>query len=270
MVIRFLYALLGCGMGVVAAVVALAPWLESPVPCDQGGAVARCTQALEAERRSAVALEQKLTALATVTAATGDATSSERVGTRADVADVEQRGSEQGAAEALKWKISAIEKFVPLTDDQKDRLRIKYELEASQTSGEASTEQLEDIIGAENATFYRQQVRAAFQRVQDEETEKEVVWLARSLRLSNEQEQAALAAFREVEQQMDQDSHRAGQDVAHSPQDRFKAMIAENKKRSELRAARLKNMLSAEQFESYVKAEAASSSADVEVFHDPQ
>jgi hypothetical protein len=29
-------------------------------------------------------------------------------------------------------------------------------------------------------------------------------------------------------------------------------------------------MLSAEQVESYVKAEAASSSADVEVFHDPQ
>jgi hypothetical protein len=228
-------------------------------------------QELAPVRARVAELESQLASLSTNTARVAhESELHERGSKKVQSTDEAPQESELQGAEVLRWRISAIEKFVPLTDEQKERLRLKYEAESAQQAGEAATERLDDIIGEENARFYRQQVKAAFQKVQDEETAKEALWLARSLRLSEEQEQAVLSVFREVEQQVDQESDAAGEGIATSPQDRVKGMIAENKKRAELRAQRLKNLLSAEQFEIYLKAAAESSSADVEVFHDPQ
>lgn len=165
--------------------------------------------------------------------------------------------------EALAWKVSAVEKFVPLTEEQKLRLRKKYEAEATGGKEGVETDTLEEIIGQENATFYRQQVKAAFQKVRDEELNKEVVWLARQLNLSGQQEQAVQQAFLSVEAQLAQ-----GERASTSSHDRVKAMIEENRKRNELRAAQMKELLSPEQYQAYAKSQADSSSSDVEVFHD--
>jgi hypothetical protein len=167
--------------------------------------------------------------------------------------------------ESLKWKVSAIEKFVPLTDEQRERLRDKYAKER-QGEGEGATESLDDILGAESAKYYREQVQVAFKRVQDEEVEREVVWLSRKLTLSTEQESSVKAILSNVEAEVSQG--RSHSPSGATPQDRVKSMIAENRRRTELRNEQLKQVLSADQFRSYLQSEAESSSADVEVFHD--
>jgi hypothetical protein len=169
---------------------------------------------------------------------------------------------------SLSWKISAIEKFVPLTSDQKDRLREKYERESQARANgeEVETEPLDDILGADNASYYRQQVQAAFKRVQNEEIERESVWLSRKLGLTPDQESSMREVLERVEVDIGggHESERSGL----SPQDRVRAMIAENRRRVELRNAELSKILTPEQLQAYAQIEAESSAADVEVFHD--
>ena len=167
--------------------------------------------------------------------------------------------------ESLKWKVSAIEKFVPLTDEQRARLHDKYAQER-QGQGEGETETLDDVLGSESAKYYREQVQAAFKRVQDEEVEREVVWLSRKLSLSAEQESSVKVILSNVEVEVSKGRTHAPSGA--TPQDRVKSMIAENRRRNELRNEQLKQVLSPDQFSSYLQNEAESSSADVEVFHD--
>ncbi len=183
--------------------------------------------------------------------------------------------SEEGAIssdrqEAVKWRVSAIDKFVPLNDDQKQRLAAKFSREFSSEGAGDEDETLDDILGLENATYYRGQVRAAFQRVQEEELEKEVLWIARQLSLSDVQERQIQEIFNKIEQQIDQELAAPQQGVAErSAQDRVKLMIAENRRRSELRNEQLKAALTPEQYEAYLRSQAESAASDIEVFHDP-
>lgn len=171
--------------------------------------------------------------------------------------------------DALSWKISAIEKFVPLTSEQKERLGEKYEREseARANGDEVETESLEEILGPENASYYREQVQAAFKRVQDEEIERESVWLSRKLGLSQEQENSMRQVFERVESELGTAGHASNSGL--NPQERVRAMIAENRRRSELRTAELSRILTPEQLQAYARVEAESSASDVEVFHDP-
>lgn len=113
------------------------------------------------------------------------------------VAPPQVAAAEPQTDESLSWRISAIEKFVPLSDEQKERLREKYTKERA-GEGEGA-ESLEDILGAESAAFYRERVQAAFKKVQDEEVEREVVWLSRTLSLSKEQEGSVRTILANVE-----------------------------------------------------------------------
>ena len=54
---------------------------------------------------------------------------------------------------------------------------------------------------------------------------------------------------------------------ALTPEERVKAMITENKRREELRQARLKTILSPDQFAAYSRINAESTKSDIEVFH---
>jgi hypothetical protein len=170
------------------------------------------------------------------------------------------------STDAVRWKVSAIEKFVPLTEDQRQRLKAKFEREAAASPEDrGDIESLEDILGQDNSRFYREQVKAAFKRVQDEELDREVVWLARQLSLSDAQEQAIHDLFERIEQRIE--AEEAGQQQPGSPQERVQAMIRENKRRAELRSEELRALLSPEQYESYMKTQAESAAADVELFH---
>lgn len=170
--------------------------------------------------------------------------------------------------DVLSWRISAIEKFVPLNSDQKERLREKYEREAQARANgeEVEAESLDDILGAENASYYREQVSAAFKRVQTEEVERESVWLSRKLGLTPDQESSMRQVFERVESEVGRGNQSGRSGL--SPQDRVRAMIADNRRRLELRNAELSKILTPEQLQAYAQIEAESSASDVEVFHD--
>lgn len=170
--------------------------------------------------------------------------------------------------EALTWRVSAIEKFVPLTADQKEQLTRKYraEREAKTSGSEARSQSLEQILGEDNARYYRQQVNAAFKRMQDEEMEKDVLLISRQLSLDAAQEESVRAVFAKVEEVVEANKGVGKDESAH---DRVKTMIEENRQRSELRNREMQNILSSEQYKAYLKTQTESSAADVEVFHAP-
>jgi hypothetical protein len=173
------------------------------------------------------------------------------------------------AAQASAWRISAIERFVPLSDEQRSRLQEKFAEErlAQEEGRESEAESLDDILEAENAQVYRDQVNAAFERVQKEELERDALWMARKLGLSTEQEGRMRAAFDEVERVVVSEFPPAQIGTIETPQKRVMRMIAENKRRVQLRAERLRQVLLPAQYEAYVKAESESSASDMEVFH---
>jgi DnaJ-domain-containing protein 1 len=183
--------------------------------------------------------------------------------------EAEAEAADKERLNAVRWKISAIEKFVPLNDEQRSRLTAKFaaDTEAKKRDEPPSSESLEDILGAEQASFYRDQVQAAFKRAQDQEIEREVVWLSRQLSLSTAQEDAMREAMARVESQVrSAQGHGSG---AGTPQERIQAMIRENQARRDLTNEELRKILSADQFQAYLKGETESAAADAEVFHDP-
>ena len=211
-------------------------------------------------------LEGKVAALSSGASATAENPKAARL---EEPVEVDQEAEQQRQQEAARWRVSAIEKFVPLTAGQRDRLSEKFRREA-ESGNEAETESLEEILGQENADYYRQQVKSAFQRVQDQETEKEVVWMGRQLSLSADQERAVRGIYAGVEQQVRQEFGAQQHGGApRSAQERVKLMILESRRRTELRNTQMKAVLSPEQYEAFLKNEAESASADVEVFHDP-
>jgi hypothetical protein len=170
--------------------------------------------------------------------------------------------------DATRWRISAIEKFVPLSEGQKARLRTKYAAErfAKQKGEEVESESLEQILGAEGATYYRQQVKASFDRAKSEEVEREVVWLARKLALSQQQEDSVRNVLAEVEAASENSSHGV---PSGTPQDRLRAMIEDNRRKAEKRNELLRQILTPDQYQAYLAGESESAFADMEVFHDP-
>ena len=187
--------------------------------------------------------------------------------------EVESEGEVKEGPEgdlAIAWRVSAIEKFVTLSGEQKERLEKKFRDERSaQTLGESiQSESLDDILGSENAAAYRQGVQAAFERVENEELEKETLWVARRIGLTTAQEATLRGVFADVERSLNQEFSDAQQGVSATAQQRVARMVAENKRRVELRAEALKGVLSEQQYSDYLKTATESSAADVEVFHD--
>ncbi len=186
----------------------------------------------------------------------------------------EQRTQHEAKSDSEKklansWRISAIEKFVPLSDDHKERLERKFteEQAAKEEDRESVAESLDQILGADDAKVYRDQMQAAFERARDEELERDTIWMARKLGLLAEQEQRMRASFAEVEQIIRAEFEGSPNVADRSAQARVSRMIAENKRRIQLRAERLRSLLSPEQYQEYVKLESESSASDVEVFH---
>ena len=176
-------------------------------------------------------------------------------------ADVDDRAPTPGPS---AWRISAIEKFVPLTEEQRERLKAKFALK----NDDPQAETLDQILGVENARYYRDQVQSAFRRMEQQELDKEIVWVSRQLNLTDAQELSVRETFQGIEDTLSQDVSgivvRGG-----TPQERVQRMVAENKKRQSLRAEQLKAVLSAEQYQAYLKNQAESTESDMEVFHDP-
>lgn len=164
-------------------------------------------------------------------------------------------------ADAVKWRISAIEKFVPLSGEQKERLAESYR---AKSEGRKS-ETLEEILGNESAQYYREQVSSAFKRMRTQELEKEVVFTSRKLQLSEAQEAKLREIYNSIEATLVAPTIK-NDDV--TAQERVKRMVEEGKRRSALRAEKTKEVFTPQQYQEYLKSEAESPEADMQVFHD--
>lgn len=161
----------------------------------------------------------------------------------------------QAAATA---RVSAIAKFVQLTDDQRERLAEKFKREAQ---GDSETESLEAIIGEENVTFYRNQVARAFDRARDESIEKEMLYLSRKLSMSRAQEAAVFTAMRDAEKNVDEELR----DRTFSG--KLERMLAEERLKQERISDALKGILSPEQYQAYLRNLSESSATDFTSLH---
>lgn len=176
-------------------------------------------------------------------------------------ADTPQAAEGGGSVEALvRARVHALTRFVTLDPAQTERVAEKYRRELA---GETGTEKLDEIIGADNAAFYRQQVKQAFERAIDESQEKEVLYLSRRLAFSPDQENAVRSAFKAVEQQVE--AEVAGRTYAT----RLERMVAEQRIRERLLVQALEGLLSPEQMQAYVRDAAESSAADFTSLHGP-
>jgi hypothetical protein len=169
--------------------------------------------------------------------------------------------SQVPGSDASKWRISAIEKFVPLTSEQKERLTESYRAKSEGRKGET----LEEILGNESAQYYREQVNSAFRRMRTQELEKEIVFTSRKLQLTEIQEGRLREIYKTIEDEISTPSTQ-GSEI--SPQERVKQMVEEGKRRAALRAEKTKEVLTPQQYQEYLKSEAESPEADMQVFHD--
>lgn len=167
-----------------------------------------------------------------------------------------------------QWRISAIEKFLPLTAEQRSRLEESYRVKESGGEGET----LEQIVGVDNAKYYREQVSNAFRKVAEQELEKEVVFTARKLGLTADQESRLREVFSGIESEIGAADQASNQGAApkrgSTPAERVKQMVEESKRRNALRAERVKDTLTPEQYQQFLKDQAESPDSDMQVFHD--
>lgn len=155
-------------------------------------------------------------------------------------------------------RVSAVGRFVQLTDAQRARLTEKFTREAQ---GESGTESLETIIGEENAAFYRNQVSRAFERAREESLEKEVLYLSRRLSMNSEQEKAVWNAIRDAEKNVSEELR------VRTFKGKLDRMLAEERLKQERTAEALRSILSPEQYQAYLRDLSESSATDFTSLH---
>jgi len=263
MIKAFITLLIGAGLGAAAALsLAGSSRGQTPQQPNRPEVSEQCKLDLARQGEELKRLQERLDLASKVSVAP--------LAAPTEVAELKESEDPSQAETAVSWRVSAIEKFVPLSDQQKERLKTKFneEREAASAGRESQAESLEDIIGADQAATYRQGVQAAFDRVENEELEKETVWVARKVGLNAEQEARMRDVFSSVEKTIDSEFSDQGHGTSLNPRERVTRMIAENKRRVQLRADALKGVLSNEQYQEYLKLEAQSAASDVEVFHE--
>ena len=156
---------------------------------------------------------------------------------------------------------------MPLTEDTRARLTEKFEAEVRDPN--AQTEPLENIIGQEQANFYRAEVKKAFVKVRDEEVEKEVLLLGRNLALSSDQQKRLREVYVGVEQQLDELYGDPEQRYRFkgTMEERMKRMMETTRYRRDQLAEALKGVLTPEQYEAYLKEVDSSAEGELGVWH---
>ena len=89
--------------------------------------------------------------------------------------------------------------------------------------------------------------------------------------MSPAQEKAVRDVYNRVEQQVRREQQQGPPhgEAPKSPQDRVKQMVRESRLRNELRSSMLKDVLTSDQYQAYMRSESESAASEMEVFHDP-
>lgn len=147
--------------------------------------------------------------------------------------------------------ISEIEKYVPLTQDQKDRIVSKFKVDSLPEGGSPS-ESLEDILGKEAHDIYRKGLQDARNKANEEKIEEEVAILTEKLILTDQQQKVVREAFHQVDrliisvlrEQTSEIEAMAKKNI-NSSFELFSSLMTERKNNLKIK---LKPVLSVEQF----------------------
>ncbi|MCO6430112.1 MAG: hypothetical protein J5J00_04570 [Deltaproteobacteria bacterium] len=186
----------------------------------------------------------------------------------------DDRPAESGMAEANRRlvadsRINAMQKMFSLTDAQRERLRSKFELELS---GQKAGETLEEIIGEGNAKFYRDLRRKSFERAKSESIEKEILYFARKLQLTEQQESMLRNAYSATDEEVNRKMQELFTNVPRELAGRqliLNKILTESQLRDNLLSEKLKEILAPGQYAEYVKLQAESSAQDMQLWHGP-
>lgn len=153
-----------------------------------------------------------------------------------------------------EWKISAIEKIVSLTPEEKEKLRENY--------NQPQPDQLENIIGPERAEAYKNHVKQTFSKVEEENIQREVYYLSRKLNLDAMQEGQFFGLYRDLNEEVERRL-----EAENFKEQGVKRMIRANQIEDQLLRERLKNVLSEQQYKEWALLQSDSSGQDLEMFH---
>jgi len=175
-------------------------------------------------------------------------------------------------------RLSTVEKFIPLTDEQRKALADLFNRDVPwrEQPGENERDEFAEIVGKENAQYYRDQMKQAFEQAEAESQEKEVLYMSKRLSLSPEQEAQVTAIMKDVSTQVRESLRVAAKDL-NQPEGtaggganrggRIRRILAENSMRQEMLNQQLQNVLTPEQYRLYLEQQANSTDNRFQVWH---
>lgn len=173
----------------------------------------------------------------------------------------------------IRARVSAIEKFVPLTAEQRERLEEKFKRDLSGPKPDdagSGTDELADILGKENAEYYRSEMRRAFENAATEERERDVFYLSRKLALTPDQETQLADAMASVEKEVNANRAATASAGQAAMEDRIKLILRENELRQKLLNEQLQKIFTPEQYQRYVEQQLGSSEGNFPVWHESE
>lgn len=161
---------------------------------------------------------------------------------------------------SIETKISSISKFIQLSDNQTARLRNKFSAELD--PGNKETESLDEILGKDNADFYRQQKKAAFSRMLQESIEKEILFVSKKINLNQLQEDT----FRKIYNEVEEEIKLKRESEKNSGINTLERLVLEEKLRNKLLAERMKEILSPSQYKEFINYQ--SGNQEMQLWHE--
>lgn len=160
----------------------------------------------------------------------------------------------------ISARLSAIEKFVQLNDAQREQLKQKFKAEINKQEAPS----LEQVIGKESADFYKQQVQKAYEKSNQEQVDREVFYLSRILSLSPEQEAQVRQVVSDVKGSTDYVSHQSD---SSNPISNLQKMLDSAKVQNDLLIEKMKQALTATQYQAFIEYQNNSSDSDFTMLH---
>ncbi len=164
-------------------------------------------------------------------------------------------------------RVSAVEKIIQLTPQQKSLLTGYFN---QKLSGATPIQKFEDIIGAENADFYRQQAQKSFNKARIEGFEKEAYFLGSKLGLTPDQEADLISTMQQIDQTMPETPApdiTAGTPSREAQLKQIQDAVKRNQAFEKELDARMIDILTEDQLKKYNQLKVERSSVDAEMWH---
>jgi hypothetical protein len=180
-----------------------------------------------------------------------------------------QSKSQEIPAEVVDWRLKSVEKFVDLSEAQREQLRELFGGRNTDPLAQGASDKkvtLKDVLGEDNYAVYQDARARAKIKIESENREKDILYKARIINLTPKEE----SILRDVTLKVDQDIEarkQADDTKPATPYEGLARYLQYEKLRRELIAAELKSELPTDKYEAYLKVDADSAASEMGVWH---